>query len=111
MKRIAFAVFSSFMLSACGSAPSARAVQVAALTGSEPAGAALFASTCKSCHGTNGTGTASGPTLVEPAKNDPATEVIDVIINGKGRGEMASYASLSDQQIADLYAHIKTFAK
>ncbi|MFZ5442477.1 MAG: c-type cytochrome [Myxococcota bacterium] len=107
MKRMMWSVVALVAVSACG--PATREEKVAALTGSASSGAMLYAAQCASCHGADGKGTASGVDLWEPAKNDPATEVIGVIINGKKGTAMASYSGLSDQQLADLYAHLKTF--
>jgi mono/diheme cytochrome c family protein len=109
MKKIAVAV-AAVVMTACG--PMTQADQVAALTGTASAGQALYASTCASCHGANGKGTGSGVDLFEPLKNDPATEIIETILNGKTGTAMSAYKTvLTNQQVADLYAYMKATFK
>lgn len=109
MKKLAVAV-AAVVMTACG--PVTQADQIAALTGTASAGQALYTSTCASCHGANGKGTGSGVDLFEPLKNDPATEVIETILNGKTGTSMAAYKTvLTNQQIADLYAYMKATFK
>mgnify|MGYP000952077755 CR=1 FL=1 len=107
MKRVMWSVIMLAAVSACG--PMSREEKIAALTGTAATGATLYTAQCASCHGADGKGTASGVDLWEPVKNDPATELLGVIINGKKGTSMASYSGLADQQLADLYAHLKTF--
>ncbi|MFO0595143.1 MAG: cytochrome c [Myxococcaceae bacterium] len=112
MKKLSLlaALTATFSLTACG--PMTREDRVAAMTGSVTAGQTLYMAQCASCHGTDGKGTASGVTLVDPAKTKMATALITVIINGKKGTDMAAYGAFTDQQIADLYAYIKqTFGK
>ena len=94
---------------ACG--PMTRAEKVAATTGNAMAGQSLYAS-CASCHGSDGKGTASGPSLVDAVGHHSSTQLIQTIIDGVPGTTMASYSGLTDQQLADIYAHIKqTLAK
>lgn len=94
----------AFAVTACG--PATRHEQIEALKGDVTRGQTAFNKTCATCHGTDGNGTASGPSLKEPAKNDPTHEIIETVINGKGT-LMPSQAALPDQEIADIVAYVK----
>ena len=48
------------------------------------------------------------PSLVERAKTLSATEFLTSTINGKPGTAMLGYSSLGDQQLADVYAYVKT---
>jgi mono/diheme cytochrome c family protein len=93
------------LVGACG--PQTRAEKVAALTGTAAAGKLVYDAYCSSCHGSNGTGTSSGVNLVS-ALEKPSATFIGKIIDGVPGTGMASYATLTDQQLADVYAHLKT---
>lgn len=82
-----------------------RATTIAALTGDATAGQTTYTQVCTVCHGADGTGTASGNSLVESSYSKADT--IDIILNGKGA--MASYAALSDQEIANVTAYSLQF--
>lgn len=82
-----------------------RATAIAALTGDTAAGQTTYTQVCTVCHGPDGTGTASGNSLVESSYSKADT--IDIILNGKGA--MASYAALSDQEIANVTAYSLQF--
>lgn len=112
IRTIAMAVTMLAVLGACG-APQTRAEKIAAMSGNVTNGKTLYDANCSSCHGTDGKGiTGSGADLVGPAKNDSAADVIGTIINGKPGTTMLSYATQTDQVIADLYTYIKaTFGK
>ena len=81
------------------------------------AGADTFKSKCAMCHGADGL--ASGPAgkaLQVPAFNSPAAakattaEMIAITTNGKGK--MPAYAGkLTDAQIKDVVAYVKTLQK
>ena len=86
-------------------APSDRALSIAELEGSITLGRASYDTNCALCHGTEGRG-GRGPNLVKHLKHHDDAEFIDMII--EGGGVMPSYASKSDQEIADLMAYIKT---
>ncbi|MBX7100163.1 MAG: cytochrome c [Myxococcaceae bacterium] len=91
---------------------STRASAIAALSGSVSSGGALYKSTasptCASCHLADGSGQPpTTPGLIEPAANDTDEELATAIL--KGGDAMKSYASsLSDQQVADLIAYLRS---
>jgi mono/diheme cytochrome c family protein len=118
MRRLLLFAFLLPLASACGSAPRSRAEAIAALPGNATAGKATYSSDCASCHGGDGKGQSSTladggtqvtfPYLIEHVGEHPAADFINSIITGVPGTAMASYASLSDQQLADLCAYIKT---
>lgn len=80
-------------------------------------GAATYASKCQMCHGADGTGnTPAGKAMKAPSFVSPAVvketnaELIAITKNGKGR--MPAYAGkLTDSEIKDVVAHIRTLQK
>jgi mono/diheme cytochrome c family protein len=85
---------------------SPRSTTILGLKSDAPAGQAVFASKCINCHGADGrTGTAKHD-IVDHAKNE-TTDFVNVVIAGKS-GQMPSFGSLSDNEIANLLAYVKT---
>ena len=80
-------------------------------------GAATYSSKCQMCHGAEGTGnTPAGKAMKAPSFLSPATvkesnaDLIAVTKNGKGK--MPAYAGkLTDAEIKDVIAHIRTLQK
>ena len=107
----------SFLLSACSGAgstsstsesaasESTRLSSIEGLTADSTAGGTLFTSDCASCHGSNATSGSANKNLPSIATSNE-TAAIDQILNG-GDG-MSSFASLTDQQIADLLGYLKS---
>lgn len=91
---------------------SARASAIAALSGSVSSGGTLYKATasptCASCHQADGSGQPpTYPSLIEPAANDTDEALATAIL--KGGDAMKSYASsLTDQQVADLIAYLRS---
>ena len=71
-------------------------------------GKKLFETTCFECHGYSGQGGGAGPKLIGP----PAYPAFIVQLRTP-RNVMPPFTAkvLSDQQAADIYAYISTFAK
>jgi mono/diheme cytochrome c family protein len=115
MKRLLCLVFVVSMVSACGSGAS-RASSVAALTGVSANGKSVYTNTCASCHQPGGEGdatrTADGgvlyPSLITKAATLTSEAFLGFTINGVPGTSMSSYSSLTDQQLADVYAYVKT---
>ena len=80
-------------------------------------GAATYTSKCQMCHGADGTGnTPAGKAMRVPSFLSPATvkesnaDLIAVTKNGKGK--MPAYGSkLTDAEIKDVIAHVRTLQK
>lgn len=80
-------------------------------------GADTYKSKCAMCHGQDGMATTpAGKSMKVPAFTDPAVaklseaELIAVTKNGKGK--MPAYAGkLTDAQIKDVVAHVRTLQK
>ncbi len=90
----------------CGSS---RDGEITKLTGSSTNGLVVWGSNCASCHGPAGMGvTGTGPNLVAGhAADHDDTYMAKVILNGEGT--MPSFSSsLSNQQIADVIAYIRS---
>jgi mono/diheme cytochrome c family protein len=105
--RILFLLPVFTLLAACSghdhedSAEVDRAAAILALTGDTAAGEAVYGANCSSCHGEAGAGGDPGPNIqgVDPAF------AVDTLLNGNGG--MPSYASLADQEIADVVAYLQ----
>lgn len=116
MKRLSVALLSVSLFAACGSP--VRSTSVLALTGSAANGKTVYSSMCASCHGVDGKGgttrKADGgvgevyPSLVEKAASLKSDVFLNDVINGVPGTSMVSYSSLTDQQLADVYAYVKT---
>jgi mono/diheme cytochrome c family protein len=102
MKRLI--VVCALALVGCG-----REGAIVKLTGDAVNGGVLFTNSCATCHGADGKGTTSGVNLHEPAKNDSQEEIVSTILNGRPGTAMPAWGNTySDQQIANLYAYVKT---
>jgi mono/diheme cytochrome c family protein len=84
-----------------------RATTIAAMTGSTTDGETVYGQLCAVCHGANGAGTAAGNSMVDSTKTKD--EVIDSILNGVSGTTMVSFASRTDQEIANLTAYTLAF--
>ena len=77
------------------------------LTGSASDGADVYADTCASCHGADGSG-GTGSALTETGPGMSRTEIIDILIDGIPGTSMVSYRSiLTAQEIADVAAYVE----
>ena len=80
-------------------------------------GAATYTSKCQMCHGADGAGTTpagkamKAPSFLSPAVvKEPNADLIAATKNGKGK--MPAYAGkLTDAEIKDVIAHIRTLQK
>ncbi|MDQ2841700.1 MAG: cytochrome c [Acidobacteriota bacterium] len=80
-------------------------------------GAATYTSKCQMCHGADGAGTTpagkamKAPSFLSPAaKKESTADLIAVTKNGKGK--MPAYAGkLTDAEIKDVIAHVRTLQK
>lgn len=105
MKHVVVAALSFSFLVACGGGEQTRAQKVAALTASTTAGKDIYTQTCAACHGADGKGNATYPSVTQ---ENEAEEIAQTLINGVPGTDMASYASFTDQQLADVTAYVKS---
>ena len=90
-------------LAACGpNEPRAKAVL--ALAGDPARGAALYDQTCAHCH-QNRAGWSMVLSLYGP------TGFVSTLIDGVPKTKMPSFAAWSDQQLADVYAYVRSLKK
>ncbi len=108
--RLALALaLAALALAGCGAAQNTRATQVLALTGNAGAGSVVYIATCESCHASDGSGTPSSDNVSLKARvktRDPEAFVGFIIDGVPGTG-MVGFPTLTDQQLADVYAYIK----
>lgn len=106
-------IFASFVLLAavavvaCGEpAATGRVGDIGGLTGDPTAGADLYETHCLACHGEDARSGSAGENLVDEVTEEQ-DEFIEAILEGKDNGAMPAFAdTLSDQEIADILAHI-----
>ena len=83
----------------------------------QSSGADIFKSKCQMCHGADGSGNtpAGKSTKVNPFNSPDIVKMSDddlIAVTKKGRGKMPAYAGkLTDDQIKDVVAHIRTLQK
>jgi len=99
MRRVAWAMLA---LSLAGCAPhEPRAATVLALSGDPTRGQALYGQTCAQCHKAK-----AGWSLTLALYGPDG--FVSTLIDGVPHSKMPSFASWSDQQLADLHAYIRT---
>ncbi|MDP2317087.1 MAG: cytochrome c [Pseudomonadota bacterium] len=67
-------------------------------------GGALYTSNCVGCHGADGAGTDTYPSLVEEVPGLADTEIEEVVLNGKEA--MPAY-EFDTQEMADMLAYLR----
>lgn len=92
------------LVAACGD-DHPRVGAVLALQGNADAGKDLYTSNCTGCHGTSGKGGSAGKDIAHVARNEPE-DAIEAIVEGED--SMPAFDSLSDQDVADIIAYLKT---
>ena len=90
-----------------GRAPSeSRAVAILSMTGDAEDGAPIYAINCQACHGASGEGGAGGGIALQGLRFDET--LMNSVLNGKNY--MPAYGdTLSDQELADVVAHVESF--
>ncbi len=106
MKNLVLTCALTLTLTACGDKGDTgadRAADILALTGDSASGETLFTSNCSGCHGADGAGSGSFPSLIGITADE---ENVNIVLDGDG--SMPSFSSLADQDIADIFAFIET---
>lgn len=92
-----------------------------ALAGDPAAGKTLYAASCTACHGVAGDGKGPAAVALKPkptdftaagwlgGRSDP--QLVTAIRAGRPGTAMAPYTELSDAEVADLVAYLRTFSK
>ena len=71
------------------------------------AGQGLYEVNCESCHGADARSGSANENLAGEVEEELG-EYADVVLSGKGNGEMPAFDTLTDQEIADILAYIAT---
>jgi|GEM_PF-1477785 len=102
-----FAVVAALVVGACGEPPATgRVADIGGLSGDATAGAGLYETHCLACHGDDARSGSAGENLADEVAEEQ-DEFIEAILEGKDNGAMPAFAdTLSDQEIADILAHI-----
>lgn len=122
---IALLLISVLSLAACGKKESDQSAQSAAPAGDPAAGKELFAGTCSACHGPNGEGVpglGKDMTTSEFIAGKTDAELIAFIKQGRDPSDPLNTTgvamppkggnpALSDQDLANIVAHIRTLQK
>jgi len=79
---------------------------ILALNGVAASGATVYGAQCQACHGADGAGGGSFPSLVAMVPGASDAEIVSIVLEGEGT--MPAFRSkLSDQEVADLLAHMR----
>ena len=81
-----------------------RVQTILGLVGDAVEGQDTFARICASCHGLAGEGSLSGPALTERVPLLTDEGIVTTILEGKGN--MDAYDVFTNQEIADVLAHV-----
>ena len=82
-----------------------RAEAILALDGDAATGEPIYQAQCASCHGAAGEG-GVGPRLDEAVPEHSDEALVELMLTGIG-DEMPSAAGREDQELADLFAHLR----
>lgn len=92
----------------------------AALAGDPEAGKALYTASCTACHGSSGNGKGPASIALKPKPNDFTVvtywegktdeQLVTAIRAGRPGTSMTPFTELSDPEVADLIAYLRTFA-
>ena len=104
IRRLAALVTAAALLAACGGGS-----DVPLSEGDAAAGAQVFTANCAACHGADGTGTPTGPSLLDGELD--AEAVAAAVREGvddpdQPFGPMPAVAGLDGQAVADVAAHV-----
>lgn len=87
---------------ACSSTADPRADAIAKLTGDAAAGKVTYTGQCASCHGADAKSGTAGKNITGESNAEAYNQIL------AGGGGMPAFTSLSDQQIANVWAYVLT---
>ncbi len=87
---------------ACSSSTSSRVSTIGGLKGDATAGKTVYTNSCSSCHGSDAKSGSARENLPSKSASAAYAQIID------GEGSMPSFADLSDQSIANVWAYVQT---
>lgn len=91
--------------SACG-ASQTQITAVSSLSGNASAGQSVYSANCASCHGADGRTGSANRNIVQAATGNSNGAIGTILL---GDGAMPAFdGTLTDQQIADVVAYVKT---
>lgn len=90
-----------------GSGGSSGAQQAAPVVAGPP-GKTVFAQSCARCHGYRGEPLRGGTPALTPAKIAGQGDQVLALLVRSGKGDMPAFGALTDQQVADLIAYLRS---
>ncbi len=94
------------------------AASIALAAGNAQAGKAVFEKSCKTCHGTDGQGNAAIAKMMRVTMRGLASQEVQAKSDAElkkdiveGTGKMKPIKGLSDSQISDVIAFVRSFGK
>jgi len=101
------ATFASLSVTGCAGEEDGDDVDaILKLNGAAASGATVYDAQCKACHGADGAGGGSFPSLVAKVPGQGDEEIVSIVL--EGAGTMPAFRSkLSDQEAADLLAYLR----
>ena len=95
------------VIPACGSESDDTGGDTSSLTGDVAIGQAVYEASCSFCHTLTGSENGSTPALTDRVPYLSKSEIINVILNGKG--SMPGYeGTLDEQEIVDIVAYLQS---
>ncbi len=105
MRRLLIAAAILTIAPACSEEENPKTEGILELSGDAADGKLTYDNNCSSCHGADGTGNGSAPSLAEHASHESDSEIVTIILDGEG--SMPSFSNLSDQEVANILAYIR----
>lgn len=96
------------LVAGCAGGGASSGAQQAAPVVAGPPGKTVFAQSCARCHGYRGEPLRSGTPALTPAKIAGQGDQVLALLVRSGKGDMPAFGALTDQQVADLIAYLRS---